>query len=333
MDKKDLKVSLIVAIYKSANFLHKLIDSLINQTYKNIEIILVDDGSPDESGGICDSYSTKDSRIKVIHTENKGACQARNTGMEKATGDYLMIIDGDDWLSFDCVEYLLSIAVETNSDMAMSINIFTSRDQTQVSKDYIEVWSSEKATAKLIYPGIEIGPWNKIYKKDLIFKNNISFSVPWSGEGLYFATRAAQFANHVGVGRRKVYNYRLNNPNSGLTKLNVLMGLNALSNIIYIGNNLVINTKYVRNAVLWHTWKNYNFVLYLIIGTGELNKYKEEYKKSIRMIRKMMVPVAIKSDLTIKQRLRVIVQSLFPRTYAKHMLNITKSKFGTDIIS
>lgn len=330
---QDLKVSLIVAIYKSEKFLPKLIESLINQTYKNIEIILVDDGSPDNSGVICDSYATKDSRIKVIHKKNGGACEARNFGLKASTGDYLMIIDGDDWLAEDCVEYLLNIALTTNSDMAMSVNIFTSRDQTQIASDSIEVWSSEKATAKLIYPGIEIGPWNKIYKRDLIIKNDISFSVPWSGEGLYFATRATQFSNQVGVGKRKVYNYRLNNPNSGLTKLNVIMGTNALANIIYIGENLVLKSKYVQNAVQWHIWKNYNFVLYLIIGTGEKEKYNKEYKNSLRMIRKLMLPVFFKSDLRMKQRIRIIVQSLFPRSYAKHLLKLRLKKFGTDIVS
>lgn len=330
---QDLKVSLIVAIYKSEKFLPKLIESLINQTYKNIEIILVDDGSPDNSGVICDSYATKDSRIKVIHKKNGGACEARNFGLKASAGDYLMIIDGDDWLAEDCVEYLLNIALTTNSDMAMSVNIFTSRDQTQIASDYIEVWSSEKATAKLIYPGIEIGPRNKIYKRDLIIKNDISFSVPRSGEGLYFATRATQFANQVGVGRRKVYNYRLNNPNSGLTKLNVTMGTNALANIIYIGENLVLKSKYVQNAVQWHIWKNYNFVLYLIIGTREKEKYSKEYKNSLRMIRKLMLPVFFKSDLRMKQRIRIFVQSLFPRSYAKHLLKLRLKKFGTDIVS
>ena len=122
------KVSIIVAIYKSEPFLPKLIESLVEQTYKNVEIILVDDGSPDKSGDICDAYAMKDCRIKVIHEKNSGACEARNNGLKSSTGEYIMIVDGDDWLSLDCVEYLLNLALKTNSDMAMSKNIFTSRD-------------------------------------------------------------------------------------------------------------------------------------------------------------------------------------------------------------
>ena len=101
------KVTIIVAIYKSEKFLPKLINSIITQTYQNLEIVLVDDGSPDNSGAICDEFATKDNRIVVIHKKNGGTCEARNAGMEIATGEYMSIIDGDDWLEVDYVEYLM----------------------------------------------------------------------------------------------------------------------------------------------------------------------------------------------------------------------------------
>ena len=103
------KVSIVVPVYKSEKYLRKLIESMIKQTYSNIEIILVDDGSPDNSGVICDEYANKDSRILVIHKENGGTCDARNTGLKKASGYYLMFADGDDWLEEDCVEYLVKL--------------------------------------------------------------------------------------------------------------------------------------------------------------------------------------------------------------------------------
>lgn len=240
--EENEKVSLVVAIYKSEKFLPKLITSIINQTYKNLEIILVDDGSPDESGKICDEYAEKDSRIKVIHEENSGACTARNNGMKIATGEWLVIIDGDDWLELDYVEYMLRLVHETNSGMGMSTEIFTTRDRNQTKDDKIECWTGEYAAAQIILPYIAIGPWNKIYKLDMLRKNNLTFSRPWSGEGLYFSSFAAQYANHVGVGHRKVYNYRLNNVNSGLTRYNLIMGTNAAENIRYIKENLVRKT-------------------------------------------------------------------------------------------
>ena len=200
-------VSIVVAVYKSEPFLRKLLDSICNQTYKNLEVILMDDGSPDNSGIICDEYASKDNRFVVIHKKNGGACEARNQGLERATGEYVSIIDGDDWLEPDYVEYLLSAATSTGSDMAMTDKIFTTRDRVQTLNDKIEVWTSEKAAASIIYPFIPIGPWNKLYKLELIKKNSIDFNVPWSGEGLYFSFMAAQHANQVAVGHKKIYNY------------------------------------------------------------------------------------------------------------------------------
>ncbi|MBR2883464.1 MAG: glycosyltransferase family 2 protein [Clostridia bacterium] len=99
-------VSIIVPVYNVEKYIHQCIDSIINQTYKNIEIILVDDGSPDNCGKICDEYAEKDSRIKVIHKENGGLSDARNHGIDAATGDWLMFVDSDDWLHNHTVEKL-----------------------------------------------------------------------------------------------------------------------------------------------------------------------------------------------------------------------------------
>lgn len=314
------KVTIIVAIYKSEKFLPKLINSIITQTYQNLEIILVDDGSPDNSGAICDEFAAKDDRIKVIHKKNGGTCEARNVGMEIATGEYMSIIDGDDWLEPDYVEYLMRLVYETSSEMAMTDKIFTTRDRVQTENDSIEVWTAEEATAAIIYTRFPIGPWNKIYKTELLKANNISFSVPWSGEGLWFSSRAAQFANHVGVGHRKIYNYRLNNSNSGLTHYNLQMGINASENIRYIGEQLYIRTPKVINAVNWHIWKNYGYQLFLIIATDSVDENRERYKDCITNIRVRLPKVLIYSELGLKTKLRMLVQGLFPVWWAKRSL-------------
>lgn len=324
--KNNAKVSLIVAVYKSAPFLDKLITSIIKQTYQNIEVILVDDGSPDNSGEICDAYAAKDERIKVIHKVNGGTCEARNYGLNAATGDYVMIIDGDDWLSLDCVEYMMKLINETGSTMAFSDKVFTSRDQVQIEHDHIETWTAEDATAAIIYPHMAIGPWNKIYSLKLLRDNNISFSVPWFGEGLYFAATAAQHANHVGVGHRKVYNYRLNNVNSGVTNYNVQHGLNALRNIQTIKDNLYINTPKLRNAADWHIWNNYFFLLKQIIGSDTTEKYAAEYKKCRQELRGRMLSVLLKSEVNMKQKMKILGVGICPVYCAKKSIN--KAKIG-----
>ena len=314
------KVTAIVAIYKSEKFLPKLIESLIHQTWQNLEIILVDDGSPDNSGEICDEYAKKDDRVIVIHKENGGACEARNVGMDRATGEYMLIIDGDDWLELDYVEYLMNLVHKTGAEMAMTDHIFTTRDREQIKNDSIDKISSEEAFCLIIYPKIAIGPWTKIYKTSMLRENNITFSRPWSGEGLYFSSMAAQCSNYVALGHKKIYNYRLNNAESGLTHYNLQMGINASINIRYIGDTLKIKTRRTENAVKWHIWKNYGYQLFLIIATDSIEENKDRYTDCLKNIRRRLSGVLLHSELGPKTKLHMLYQGLFPVRAAKRDL-------------
>lgn len=331
MEAQNIKVSIIVAIYKSERFLDKLIQSIIHQTYKNIEVILVNDGSPDNSGKICDKYASQDSRIKVLHKENGGACDARNQGMKLVTGEYLSIIDGDDWLEPDYVEYLLNLCVTTGSEMSMSKNIFTTRDRIQIPKDKIEIWTPEHAAVDIIYPKIPIGPWSKLYKSNLIFDNQIDFNVPWSGEGHYFTAMAAQYSNQVAVGLRKVYNYRLNNAGSGLTHYNVTMGLNALWNTKNIGQKLVHPTNRLKYAVNYHIWSNYLFIIFLIVATNSKDKYSNEFQECLTHSKKMLFGVLWHSEVGIKHKIKMILNTLFPVAFAKYNLKKAQRALVKDL--
>lgn len=107
------KISIVVPCYNVEQYLPMCIDSIINQTYKNLEILLVDDGSPDRCGEICDEYAKKDDRIKVFHKKNSGLAAARNTGQDAATGFAMMFVDSDDWLEPDCCEKALQAMLKT----------------------------------------------------------------------------------------------------------------------------------------------------------------------------------------------------------------------------
>lgn len=314
------KVSIVVAIYKSEKFLDKLIKSIVDQTYKNIEVILVDDGSPDHSGEICDKFAAQDERFHVIHKKNGGACEARNVGIEHCTGKYLAIIDGDDWLAPDYVEYLVKLIEMPNVDMAMTDSIFTTRNQIQNSVDNLEIISPEEATVQLICK-LDIGPWNKLYRLDNIRKNNLSFNVPWSGEGLYFTVMAAQYSRNIAMGHRKIYNYRLNNSGSGLTHYNVVMGTNALWNIKHTGECIVHKTKRTTNAVNWHIWKNHYFILTLIVGSKTEKENAELKSRCISYIRKNAFNAIIHSEFTIKNKLGMCRIALSPMSCAKREID------------
>lgn len=113
----NVRISVIIPIYNVEAYLRRCVDSIINQSFKELEIILVDDGSPDRCGAICEEYAHKDSRIKVIHQDNGGLFCARNVGLEAAVGEYVSFIDGDDWIESDTYEHMIKIIDEYHPDM------------------------------------------------------------------------------------------------------------------------------------------------------------------------------------------------------------------------
>lgn len=171
---KDL-ISVIVPVYNVEEYIRECLNSIINQTYKKLEIILIDDGSTDKSGEICEEYMAKDNRIKVIHQGNAGLSDARNAGIEIATGNYIQFIDSDDYIDEDMLETLYNLIIENDADIAMCSNY--------ILKDGIK--SCECSNKKYIYDRkealkeilidetIRSYSWNKLAKKELF--NEIRF--------------------------------------------------------------------------------------------------------------------------------------------------------------
>lgn len=331
-DIKDIKVTIIVAIYKSAPFLNKLMDSLFNQTHKNLEIILVDDGSPDESGKMCDEFAKQDKRVIVIHKKNGGACEARNAGMRIMTGEYFSVIDGDDWLAEDYVEYLLRLAVSNNADMSLTDNCFTTRDMEQNETEDIEIWSPEQMVLLVIRPRtMPIGPWNKLYKTDFIRKHNIWFDVPMSGETPYFLTRIAEHIKFVAKGHRRVYYYRLNNPTSALTSNAVVFGLNALGNVKLVKKISTINTPAFKHDIEWRLWHDYQWLLKLIVATNSRRKYWKTYVYCRIMMIVDLPKILRHNEYDRKQIKSIIKHVLLPDRYARKSIKVERELLAKDM--
>ena len=324
------KVSIVVPVYKSENYIRKLIDSVLNQTYKNIELILVDDESPDSSGKICDEYAKQDNRIIVIHQKNAGCCGARNTGLKAVTGEYLMLADGDDWLETDCVEYLVGLMENHNCEMATTDSIFTTRDRRQNPIENIRILSKEDAICGMLYADIPLGPWNKIYTTKIIKEHHLDFSVPWFGEGLYFSTLSAQYSNQLAVGHRRVYNYRLNNPNSGLTVMEVKNAVNAVYNIKNIKDKLVIRTSKTLYAADWHICYNYYFLMCYIIWAKSSNQYKSLYRETHAEMLRLAPKVIIHAKVKLWKRIYIFVACIMPKTLAYIILKRKARHFKVD---
>ena len=177
-------VSIIVPVYKVEPFLRVCVDSIINQTYTNLEVILVDDGSPDNSGAICDEYAKKDARIKVIHKVNGGLSSARNAGLLEATGDYVCFFDSDDYINLDMIEKLVTAVEENDDDVCIcgySVDEYDANNNIASQKDVIPYFNYVKNDFSLSEYERILGwcgyAWNKLYKVSLLKENNFIFEM------------------------------------------------------------------------------------------------------------------------------------------------------------
>lgn len=194
-------VSIIVPVYKVEKYLKRCVDSLTNQTLRDIEIILVDDGSPDNSGKICDSLQEKDCRIKVIHKSNGGLSSARNAGVKIAQGQYIGFVDSDDDVALDMYEKMYSVAKRENVDFVMSDYQRICADGTYYLKtlDIPAGLYEKNQIRRMIFPNlimgekIEYGPflsvWHCLYRTDFLRQNNLYFDekVRWSEDNIFSA--------------------------------------------------------------------------------------------------------------------------------------------------
>ena len=141
-------VSVIIPVYKTEQYIHQAVDSVLAQTYAKLEVILVEDGSPDRCGEICDAYAAKDSRIRVIHKENGGSSSARQAGLATATGEYVFFVDGDDWIEPDLVEQCLCVALRDQADCVMYPYVKEYPEKSIPTHLFEEAFSYSAAEAK-----------------------------------------------------------------------------------------------------------------------------------------------------------------------------------------
>ncbi len=224
-----VKFSIIVPIYNVERYIGELIESLQKQTLKDIEIILVDDGSPDNSGAICDKYAKGDNRITVIHKKNGGVSAARNDGLAIATGEYIMFCDSDDWLPYDALQKLYEEGKRTDADIVVG-EVFQSENGKDRLARYYEksfVTQDRNFIRKMIQadfyktycpmphpvgPAFGYGgPWNKAVKLSLIKDNHIKFDVRVKGifDDIIYTAYILANAKKVSYIQEPVYYYRI----------------------------------------------------------------------------------------------------------------------------
>lgn len=164
-------ISVIVPVYKAEFLLSRCIDSILAQTYSHLEVILVDDGSPDGCGKICDTYAEKDCRIKVIHQKNQGVSVARNTGLALSTGDWITFVDADDFISEDMYEQMLAVAEQENADMVETTYRYGTWENKDTGKTFR--YTGKEAALKIFQhdrfgEGICVSPCTKLFRRSAI---------------------------------------------------------------------------------------------------------------------------------------------------------------------
>lgn len=221
------KASIIVPVYNAEKYLSHCIESLIKQTYKNIEIILINDGSTDGSLKICERYAERDNRIKIHSIKNSGVSTARNIGISLATGSYITFVDSDDWAEPNMIEFAMTKIKETESDIVVwscyknyyneeirismipgGDRVFSNNKDILYLKSIHAMYGEEKVTDSVSTGSV----WCKLYKKDIVTRNNLKFQPHLTrAQDTVFSIYAFHYANKICYFDRSLYHYRINN--------------------------------------------------------------------------------------------------------------------------
>lgn len=276
------KVSVIIPVYRAEKFIHECIESVLNQTHTDLELILVDDGSPDNSGAICDEYALKDNRIKVFHQQNGGVCAARNKGLDMATGDYILFLDSDDYMPKDALKTLYNDATQNDADIAIG-RIFCNTESAEFDNN-LQVWTGTEALIKASedHPAL-YGCWSKLFKRELVEDVRFVEGRKVHEDGYFLFLTLIKLPT-ITVRNKCTYIYR-NNPDSASHEafsekyFDVLYFFNEKKKIVdeqFPELSEKFNNKLV---------KAHMTMLHLFCKTKE-KKYNKDVKNSIKMVRK-----------------------------------------------
>ena len=313
------KVSIIVPVYNVEDCLSYCVDSLRQQTYKNIEIILVDDGSTDSSGEICDQYAQEDERIKVLHIDNGGQSRARNIGVQASSSDWIMFLDSDDYYDLKAVEYLVALRDKYAVDLVVTSIVEVRNYQTELNTDDISLGNSEKldrytGLVRMFY-GTSVGthPGGKLYKKEILLQYPYPEGMIY--EDLAMAYEHIHYCAKIAVGYRSVYKYyrRMGSTVNSKYSERLLNFYKAMEwNRSYIERDYP-NDKEMRRALNVRYVFNGLHVVHAMLSSGmyrEINKIRKEYKQYFQ-------DVMLNPDVTGKNKLKYLMLLVSPKLYEK----------------
>lgn len=318
MRRNDTMVSVIIPFYNVEKYIAKCIESVIHQSYRNIEIIMVDDGSPDSSSLIVKEYVKKDSRIKLIQKENGGVASARNCGIRKAGGEFLAFVDSDDWVAEDYISHLMELQKREDADLCMTTRFFVQKCDVQEPQTDVRTITNEEAAILLLSPEMVVGSYNKLYRRRWLIDNDIWQNEKlYSGEGLHFIVTAAQYANRVTVSNRRIYYYRRNVPESATTKFNINMFTNNELSLDILEQDRIIDSK--RMKIMTDLFREHLMIsgMMAVLACPVPTQYEKEYqtwKKKTRSLGKRLLGC---KEVPLRSKIRIIGAAVCPRLWAR----------------
>lgn len=281
-------ISIIIPVYKVEAYLPKCIDSILSQTYTDLEIILVDDGSPDSCGHICDEYAAKDSRIQVIHKKNEGVARARNDGIARSTGAYISFIDSDDWIAKDAYENLYKGLHEYQADCAVGKCItVTEKNKTLTPQPAKELpvfcESREDAMKRVLLQGSAI--WNRLFRREIF--DTLRFPADRINDDEVVALHAYEKCSRIVFLNKDSYYYRIR-PNSittsGFSRKNMDYVYNSRENMEFVSDCApalfpCAQSKYIKTLLYcYHNIRKSD-------NKEEFNDLKKKLQADIKMVR------------------------------------------------
>lgn len=281
-------ISVIVPIYNVEHYLAKCIETIINQTYANLEIILVDDESPDNCPAICEEYAARDARIKVIHKKNGGLSDARNHGLDIAAGEYIAFVDSDDYIAPDMIEKLYQAARASQADLAIgSINYVDEDDKImEDNQQYAPAQTTDsKGFWNLYFSGICVPlvvAWNKLYARHLF--EDIRYDVGKYNEDEFIIHKIVERCQTITMIDDKIYNYR-QRQNSIMNTVFSIRHLDALEaycqrGLFFIQNGRYDDSQKMLEGMLYYMIRAY-FLLDMNVDANRKRYYeiKKMYSK------------------------------------------------------
>ena len=313
-------ISIIVPIYNVENYLNKCIDSILNQTYKNLEIILVDDGSTDLSGNIADEYAFKDNRIKVIHKENGGLSDARNTGLEIIKGDYVGFIDSDDYIDPLMYEKLYKYIQDNGLDVVLcGTNKVDEDDRIIESSNFFQSYSvnSKEEMVDIVFGDVHnngpISVCTKLFKKH-IFKN-IRFPKGKSYEDCFVVMRWIDQTNRMGCLPNHFYNYRMRS--GSIT--HVKMYNPKIFDIIEAEEKNIkeIKDKYPKSieSGILNLFISYRIALETIWACKDYQEHYEEVEEIVSKVKNISFHILKNRKISLKSKIALFLITINPNLY------------------